>query len=121
MSKSKNGVAALGPSNGRTLTPTKHIQCEEPSKIEQKTSPLCISSSIAPIQVSNLSSSPYRIGANFQLRDDTDGGVFKSPSSPMLTAMREAVDSITQYEEFEIMEKIGAGFYADVFKVRAVP
>lgn len=41
-----------------------------------------------------------------------------TPSSPLLTAMREAVDSINQYEDFEILEKIGAGFYAEVFKVR---
>lgn len=41
-----------------------------------------------------------------------------APSSPLLTAMREAVDSINQYEDFEILEKIGAGFFADVYKVR---
>ena len=41
-----------------------------------------------------------------------------APSSPLLTAVREAVDSINQYEDFEILEKIGAGFFADVFKVR---
>lgn len=40
-----------------------------------------------------------------------------TPSSPLLTAVREAVDSINQYDDFEILEKIGAGFFADVFKV----
>ena len=40
-----------------------------------------------------------------------------TPSSPLLTAVREAVDSINQYEDFEILEKIGAGFFAEVFKV----
>lgn len=43
---------------------------------------------------------------------------YHTPSSPLLTAMREAVDSINQYEDFEILEEIGAGFFADVFKVR---
>ena len=41
----------------------------------------------------------------------------QTPNSPLLTAMREAVDSINQYEDFEILEKIGAGFFAEVFKV----
>ncbi|KAL5487189.1 hypothetical protein EMCRGX_G019763 [Ephydatia muelleri] len=125
MSKSKHGPAAAfsGASNGRTIAPAKHIQCEEtiPS-IEPITSPRGISSSsVGPVEVPDLSSSPYRIGASFKLRDNTDISVIKSPSSPMLTAMREAVDSITQYEDFEVVEKIGAGFYADVFKVRYVP
>lgn len=121
MSKSKHGPAAAfsGASNGRTIAPAKHIQCEEtiPS-IEPITSPRGISSSsVGPVEVPDLSTSPYRIGASFKLRDNTDISVIKSPSSPMLTAMREAVDSITQYEDFEVVEKIGAGFYADVFKV----
>ena len=41
-----------------------------------------------------------------------------TPSSPLLTAMREAVESINQYDDFEILEKIGTGFFAEVFKVR---
>jgi hypothetical protein len=41
----------------------------------------------------------------------------QTPSSPLLTAVREAVDSINQYEDFEVLEKIGAGFFAEVFKV----
>ncbi len=46
-----------------------------------------------------------------------DEGIHISPSSPLLTAVREAVDSLSQYQDFEILEKIGAGFFAEVFKV----
>ena len=114
MSKSKHT------SNGRMLAPSKHIMCEEQPKVEPlKTPPLSITSSITPIPVPDLSTSPYRIGANIKLMNDADSVLIsKSPSSPMMAAMREAVDSITQYEDFEIVENIGAGFYADVFKVR---
>ena len=42
---------------------------------------------------------------------------YHAPSSPLLTAMREAVDSLNQYDDFEILEKVGAGFFADVYKV----
>ena len=44
--------------------------------------------------------------------------VLKCPSSPLLVAVRTAVDSLSQYNDFDIMEKIGSGFYAEVFKVR---
>ena len=44
--------------------------------------------------------------------------LYKCPSSPLLVAVRTAVDSLSQYQDFEIMEKIGSGFYAEVFKVR---
>lgn len=39
------------------------------------------------------------------------------PSSPLLVAMRDAVDSLNKYEDFKILEKIGAGFFAEVYKV----
>lgn len=120
MSKSKHALTPFssGSSNGRTIPPAKHIQREETApKIEPNTSPQSISSSLDPIEVPDLSSSPYRIKASFKLMENADIDVIKPPSSPMLTAMREAVDSITKYEDFEIVEKIGAGFYADVFKV----
>ena len=124
MSKSKHALTPFssGSSNGRTIPPAKHIQREETApKIEPNTSPQSISSSLDPIEVPDLSSSPYRIKASFKLMENADIDVIKPPSSPMLTAMREAVDSITKYEDFEIVEKIGAGFYADVFKVRYTP
>ena len=43
---------------------------------------------------------------------------YKCPSSPLLVAVRTAVDSLSQYNDFDILEKIGSGFYAEVFKVR---
>ena len=39
------------------------------------------------------------------------------PSSPMLTALRDAVSSLNRMEDFEIIEEIGEGFYAKVYKV----
>lgn len=43
---------------------------------------------------------------------------YKCPSSPLLVAVRTAVDSLSQYNDFDILEKIGSGFYSDVYKVR---
>ena len=43
---------------------------------------------------------------------------YRCPSSPLLVAVRNAVDSLSQYNDFEILENIGSGFYAEVFKVR---
>ena len=39
------------------------------------------------------------------------------PSSPLLVAVKSAVDSLNQYEDFDILEQIGVGFFAEVFKV----
>lgn len=39
------------------------------------------------------------------------------PSSPMLTALRDAVSSLNRMEDFEIIQPIGEGFYAKVYKV----
>lgn len=39
------------------------------------------------------------------------------PSSPLLSVLREAVESLSSIEDFEKMEMIGAGFFAEVFKV----
>ena len=39
------------------------------------------------------------------------------PSSPLLSALRQAVDSVCNKEDFEELEMIGAGFFADVYKV----
>jgi hypothetical protein len=44
----------------------------------------------------------------------------KCPSSPLLVAVRTAVDSLSQYNDFDILEKIGSGFYAEVYKVRGI-
>lgn len=86
--------------------------------------------SSSPITITEISHSPHRIrGVWMGGVDGEQGGVARrspiheeewrhnTPNSPLLTAMREAVDSINQYEDFEILEKIGAGFYAEVFKV----
>lgn len=40
-----------------------------------------------------------------------------SPSSPMIMALRDAVSSLNRMEDFEIIENIGEGFYAKVYKV----
>ena len=86
----------------------------------------------SPIPINDITQSPQRIrrvltesdedgevACASPVRELIDGPHTPTPSSPLLTAMREAVDSINQYEDFEILEKIGAGFFADVFKVCA--
>jgi hypothetical protein len=40
--------------------------------------------------------------------------------SPLLSALRDAVSTVSGLEDFEILESIGAGFFAEVFKVRAI-
>ena len=40
------------------------------------------------------------------------------PSSPLCSAVRDAVDSLSQYDDFDVLEQIGTGFFADVYKVR---
>ena len=91
----------------------------------------------SPINITDLSSSPQhfrRFGSrengleksssldrlsvspvSKEFVDEESGHV--SPKSPLLSAMREAVDSLSQYQDFEVLEKIGAGFFAEVFKV----
>ena len=39
------------------------------------------------------------------------------PLSPMCVALRDAVSSVNRIEDFEIIEEIGEGFYAKVYKV----
>ena len=85
--------------------------------------------------VLELSESPKRFGHQSRYYDhiyyDTHGRLsaspppgsadddfaYRCPSSPLLVAVRTAVDSLSQYNDFEILEKIGSGFYAEVFKV----
>lgn len=96
------------------------------------------------VSITELSESPKRYGfhSNHCVDDDVDGfmtnaphdvvmsasmmglvGVDKNhvtlnpPNSPLLLAVRTAVDSLNQYEDFDILEEIGSGFFADVFKV----
>ena len=51
---------------------------------------------------------------------EDDLGIHNCPSSPLLVAMRDAVDSLNKYEDFKILEKIGAGFFAEVYKVKSL-
>ncbi len=60
-----------------------------------------------------LAASPKHSHSQDDLRHNT-------PSSPLLVAMRNAVDSLNKYEDFKILEKIGAGFFAEVFKVNII-
>lgn len=83
------------------------------------------------ISIRDLSESPQRFGLCYDNRkdescksrlasshdSDSEPVMFHPPSSPLLVAMRTAVDSLNQYEDFEILEEIGAGFFAKVFKV----
>lgn len=59
-----------------------------------------------------------RLSASPPPGSSDDEFAYKCPSSPLLVAVRNAVDSLSQYNDFEILEKIGSGFYAEVFKVR---
>lgn len=82
------------------------------------------------ISIKDLTESPQRYKQNFSPHHsksvspphnlDEDRVSFQPPNSPLLVAMRTAVDSLNQYEDFDIVEEIGAGFYADVFKVISV-
>lgn len=86
--------------------------------------------------IDQLSGSPKRVGNHHYYRnrdnqselldptpplsptENIDTGLISCPSSPLLVAMRDAVDSLNKYEDFKILEKIGAGFFAEVYKVR---
>ncbi len=46
--------------------------------------------------------------------------VINRPSSPMLFALREAVDSVSNMADFKMIEKLGSGFFGEVFKVQLV-
>ncbi len=62
----------------------------------------------------SLNESPQFLG----LRNSSDDNLLLNPpSSPLLMAVKKAVDSLNQYEDFDIIEEIGSGFFADVFKV----
>lgn len=116
-SKSNVPSARLRMPVGRLDSPTFKIEDSSPEE-QRNYSPF------SPTLVTNFSESPYhvsparRIHSLSPARDWSDEELhLRSPSSPLLTAVREAVDSISQYEDFEILEKIGAGFFAEVFKV----
>ena len=66
------------------------------------------------------SDSHGRLSATPSLGSTDEELVYKCPSSPLLVAVRTAVDSLSQYDDFDILEKIGSGFYAEVFKVRCI-
>ncbi len=94
-------------------------------------------SSTSPCAVNQLSESPKRVGnhcyySNSDDQSDSlaaspkhshlqdDPRLHNTPSSPLLVAMRNAVDSLNKYEDFKILEKIGAGFFAEVFRVSMI-
>ena len=54
------------------------------------------------------------------VRQDMEGSLSPTNNvrmSPLLSALRDAVSSVHNLEDYEIVEKIGAGFFAEVFKV----
>ena len=46
------------------------------------------------------------------------GSPIHRPNSPLLSALREAVESVSNMDDFEQIEKIGSGFFAEVYKAR---
>ncbi|XP_003389929.2 PREDICTED: dual specificity testis-specific protein kinase 1-like [Amphimedon queenslandica] len=54
---------------------------------------------------------------SFRVDSDSPSHHVPRPSSA-LRALREAVGSVSNMEDFERIEKIGSGFFADVYKVR---
>ena len=56
----------------------------------------------------------------FLLDSDSPTHHVPRPSSPLLSALREAVESVSNMEDFEQIEKIGSGFFAEVYKVRKI-
>lgn len=51
---------------------------------------------------------------------DNDPVIPCRPNSPLLQAVQQAVESLNPIEDFEILDQIGSGFYAEVFKVRFI-
>ena len=95
--------------------PTNHVHT---SILELSESPKRVS------QIKNhkyiYSDSRSRLSATPPPGSGDEDLAYKCPSSPLLVAVRTAVDSLSQYNDFEILEKIGSGFYAEVFKVRYI-
>ena len=114
--RNKAPPETLQVSDGSLDSPTLRINDHTPDECECNHPP-------SPMMITNLSESPYHFSSMPQfsshspVQDLTEEDMWKCPNSPLLTAMREAVDSLSQYEDFEIIEKIGAGFFAEVFKV----
>lgn len=81
----------------------------------------------SPKRVSQINEHEYmysdsrgRLSATPSLGSTDEDVAHKCPSSPLLVALRTAVDSLSQYDDFDTLEKIGSGFYAEVFKVRFI-
>ena len=103
--------------------PIAYKTCSEPSSAH--TSILELSES--PKRVSQIKNNERRYSdAHGRLSATPPPGLaeeefaYKCPSSPLLVAVRTAVDSLSQYNDFDILEKIGSGFYAEVYKVRGI-
>lgn len=125
------GIPAL------TDSPTFKIEDFSFNAAPEKTAPILAKQVMARehyncVTITELAESPQRYGLGLVKSPDSRLSVSPShdlynsdedhmvfpPSSPMLVAIRTAVDSLNQYEDFEILEEIGAGFFAQVFKVR---
>ncbi len=122
-------VSESGGANSQPNSPLLKIELEECSIVCDQDSQtlskdndyLLLSPTHCSCPINQLSQSPrhshYRSNSNDQSDCFPPHSPLEMPSSPLLVAMRDAVDSLNKYEDFKILEKIGAGFFAEVYKV----
>lgn len=116
--------------DGNQLEPSPKISVQLPSP-EQRTRPsLSLEQNkpespatgvvAVPRKISLSKSADSLNGSPTRLFKDDGLSLFSPvrPSSPLLSVLREAVDSLSSIEDFEKLALIGSGFFAEVYKVR---
>lgn len=135
LSKSKSAaVKAQGDQNGVDCDRDDSQESEvveqlqdlslEPEITEQMPTPPALSRDGAPRKISlskssdyiSSSSPPSRAVAEIAQEREAVRGLVR-PSSPLLSVLREAIDSLSSMDDFETLGLIGSGFFADVYKV----